>query len=353
MFQTLNIHARCWAFVALLAVAAGAAISGCSHEDYYCDNTGCFYCDGVGCRSATPPSRATCQGNWSCTTGQVCTSAGCATTCSTDSDCAQGWVCRGGGGDAGTNTGLCVAPTETTPTPNPGSCHTNTDCPNGLVCLSGTCHMSTDPACTMDSQCPTGDVCVSGRCTASTNTCQFDNQCGPNRLCVNSQCVAVCGGAGSPSCPTGETCMTAGGVSYCAQQPSTSTCTVDTDCGSGKHCLNGTCYQACTAGTSTCSTGYYCSDDGVCVIDTRPAPFCDASHPCFSGSTCVDGVCRVPCSTNTQCTMTDVSYRTCGTIPWEPGTTTTYCLTADESNPTCSRASQCAMGQSCIDAVCH
>jgi len=33
-----------------LVLAAGFALSACNHEDYYCDDTGCFYCDGLGCR---------------------------------------------------------------------------------------------------------------------------------------------------------------------------------------------------------------------------------------------------------------------------------------------------------------
>jgi hypothetical protein len=130
-------------------------------------------------------------------------------------------------------------------------------------------------------------------------------------------------------------------------------CVHDSDCGAGQVCLNSTCYQSCTPGSTTvCAAGLYCSDNGVCIPDTRPHPFCDDTHPCAAGSACVGGVCRVPCSSNMQCQMTDVTYRNCGQLPGQT-TTQNYCLTDDEARPMCSRQSQCSMAQSCIDGQCR
>jgi hypothetical protein len=150
-------------------------------------------------------------------------------------------------------------------------------------------------------------------------------------------------------CGTGEQCVN--GV--CRDR--TDGCTSDAMCGANQRCINGTCYQACMPGsaTATCpSSDLYCSDDGACVPDTRPHPFCDATHPCGPGSSCIGGVCRVPCSTNDQCARVDVSYRNCGPIPYVPSAGN-FCLTDHESRPLCTHQSDCSAGQSCIDAICQ
>lgn len=326
----------------LASVLFVAALSGCASDNYYCDNTGCYRCDGVGCRPVQPPSRATCAGDWDCRTGQVCTSLGCATTCTMNANCPEGWQCLNG---------LCATPSET-PVRNPGSCTTNANCPGGRVCLNGTCQTSTQPTCTSNTDCTNGNVCVSGRCTPPSNTCQFNNQCGLGRVCVNSECRSVCA---SGNCPVGQQCVQNGTLSYCADGTTTGQCTADAMCPTGNRCFNGRCVTSCTPGgaMTMCPTDYYCTDDGVCGLDTRPRPFCDATHPCGAGSTCVSGVCRVPCSGAQQCAMVDVSYTRCSTIPNQTAVQGNFCLTEIEFRPTCSRQADCSQGQSCIDGACR
>jgi hypothetical protein len=202
------------------------------------------------------------------------------------------------------------------------------------------------------SDCTMGDVCVNGQCVAPSNTCQFNDQCGTGRVCVNSQCRQQCGMSGQAPCPTGTQCLMSGGVSYCGDVTATG-CVHDTDCGAGNVCVNGTCLQSCTpSGANTCGTGFYCADNGTCVVDTRPHPLCDAAHPCAAGSACVGGVCRIPCTTSMQCAMVDVTYRNCGMLPGQAGTQN-YCLTDNEARPTCSLQSMCSAGQSCVDGQCR
>lgn len=336
-----------WLFAA--AGWLGTALSGCTREDYYCDNSGCYFCDGAGCRTATPPSRNQCTGDFDCPTGQTCTTAGCVTGCRADRDCNPGWVCRGA---TATAAGVCVAPSEPTPTPVTGNCRTNADCENGTICINGTCRQTTIPACQTNQDCSNGQLCVSGRCTTPANTCQFNNECGPGRMCINNECRDSC--AGSVVCPTGQDCIQTAAGAYCRDH--TSGCVSDFQCATGERCISGTCYQTCTVGSgipNTCGTGKYCSDDGVCVTDTRPRPFCDAEHPCQAGSDCVGGVCRIPCTTVQLCQMIDTTnFRACGPLP-SGISARNYCLTANESNPQCHSQTDCTQGQNCIDSACR
>lgn len=336
----LSASALRWA-VALATLAASASLVGCASDNYYCDNTGCYRCDGVGCRPVTPPTRPMCTGDWDCPNG-ICTNLGCSPRCSASSPCPEGWVCR--------TDGICATPTEN-PTPNPGSCTTNAMCPGGRVCINGTCQISTSPACTSSNDCSNGRVCVSGRCTEPSNTCQFNNDCGLGRVCVNSACRPVCP---TGMCPAGQVCVMNGTLSFCSEG-SGGQCTADTQCPTGNRCLNGSCLAQCTPGsaTSACPTDFYCTDDGVCAIDTRPRAFCDATHACGAGSSCVSGVCRVPCTTAQQCAMVDVSYTRCATIPNQTAITATYCLTSNEAQPACRSQNDCGNAQSCIDGQCR
>ncbi|MEI8257845.1 MAG: hypothetical protein WCJ30_19390 [Deltaproteobacteria bacterium] len=349
MTQSNSFFSRSWAAVLTLSMAAigSALLGGCAREDYYCDNTGCYYCDGVGCRTANPPTRAPCLGDYQCAAGQVCTGAGCAIACTTagvNTLCLNGTVCRADASGAL----LCQAPAETPVSRVPGSCTTNAGCATGAVCLNGLCRTSTTPVCNTDAECTGGNVCLEHVCTARTNTCQFSNQCGAGRVCVNSECRLACAAV---SCPTGQMCSTDG---YCVAAPST-TCTTDVQCGAGQHCLNGSCFQACVPSTTNpCgSAELYCSDDGVCVPDTRPRPFCTSDAGCAAGSSCVNGVCRLPCATDLICQMHDVTYRNCSHIPNQPTITQTYCLTDNETSPVCVRQADCTAGRSCLDGQCR
>lgn len=351
MTERTNILSRPWAAlsVALSVAALGATLGGCASEDYHCDTTACYYCDGVGCRQVTPPTRTPCHGDYDCHDGTVCTSAGCATRCTRDADCARGWVCRGGG-DGGQ--GLCVAPSEPPPTSHPGdTCTNNSQCTNGTVCINGVCTSSPTPACTADTDCTNGRICITGRCVDPATICRFDSECGTGRVCVNNECHALCGGT-APACPTGEQCLTSGTTMYCGAPPPSMTCVHDADCGgSGLRCLNGACFPACNGGMGCTAPDSYCTEDGVCVTDTRPRPFCP-TNACNPGSVCVGGVCRIQCSSSTECAMHDVTFRSCGRIPNRPETTT-YCLTDHEFMPVCLRQSECSAGQNCIDGRCY
>lgn len=333
-----------------LAIAGSALLSavvtGCSSDEYYCDANGCFYCDSVGCRAVTPPSRATCLGDYQCPANRSCTSLGCTSTCAANTDCEQGWVCRGA---TATARGYCVAPSEPTPTPNPGACRVNTDCQGGALCVNGACARptcdgaTTSCGCSTDTQCATGNTCVAGRCQAPSDTCRFNSQCGAGRVCLNQQCRPACTDG---SCPTGQAC--ADGV--CVDRPA-GQCARDSECAANQRCVNSTCFTRCT-GNAECGAGNYCTDAGVCAVDTRRQPFCTMDSQCAAGSECLDGVCRRPCADAMECLRTDVTYRNCARISYL-NTTRSYCQTNNEANTNCARQADCPMGQACTDGVCR
>ena len=333
-----------------LAFAASAllssVVSGCSSDEYYCDANGCFYCDSVGCRAVQAPTRATCRGDYECPANRSCTTLGCTATCLTDGDCDQGWVCRGA---SGTTRGYCVAPREATPTPNPGACRMNTDCQGGATCIDGVCarptcdSSTTTCACTTDAQCGAGNVCAGGRCQSATTTCRFNSQCGAGRVCVNQQCRPACADG---SCPAGQACQAGVCVERAAGQ-----CTRDAECAATQRCVNATCLTRCTSSVS-CGAGNYCTDQGVCAVDTRRQPFCTSNAQCAAGSECLDGVCRRPCVDANECLRTDVTYRNCARIAYL-NTTRSYCQTNNEANTNCARQADCAQAQSCVDGVCR
>lgn len=332
-FRTLSFRSRDALRVALLAVAALGVIaaSGCAQEDYYCDASGCYRCDGVGCRLLDPPARPTCRGDWECSAPLVCTSLGCAAECAADADCPEGTICR---------SGVCAAPQEPPPVPNPGTCTRNADCADAaLVCRDGTCVPAPAPACSATNPCPSGQDCVDGACLASADTCQFSFECGVGRICVNQLCTTAC--TADAMCGAGLTCDEASG-SCVAIPPVPGMCTDDAACGAGRVCIDSSCYDGCTT-DATCGAGRYCAA-GVCRPDTRPRPFCSSDADCAPGRPCIGGVCRTPCDTSATCAMFDVQFNFCG----DAG----YCLTTNEVTTNCRSAAECTSGQACVDGNC-
>ncbi len=110
----------------------------------------------------------------SCTVGSVCGGVGCATECSSDSDCAEGWCSTG-------CCSYCVSPCPDTPCPEGRRCDTTTGrcgiipcddpeappCGTNTRCTDGSCQRL---ACTTDTDCDCG-TCASGYCYDRPGQC--------------------------------------------------------------------------------------------------------------------------------------------------------------------------------------
>jgi hypothetical protein len=252
--------------ILLAAFAIGSlAHSGCalyfghSHDDFYCDQTGCYECDDYGCWSSPGGgSGAQCTTNTQCQSGYYCgnsTTANTSTsggscvqggTCATDTDCAKGFVCdssRGscvpqGNGDGGGHAG--------------DTCQSDTDCNTGLICAGPSGDQKcAAPVCLAPTPAPQGcitapacglgtsplygaDGCPTGNCIPNTQ-CTGTNQY-PCAQATEAQCVTRSSGA-SATCGgpvyTGVNCTNAQGQT-CTTPSVTCTC----QSYSFNHCAN-------------------------------------------------------------------------------------------------------------------
>lgn len=279
---------------------------------------------------------ANCTSDSQCGTFEYCntTTNTCVpgTRCIDSTNCPAGSYCG--------PRGICVS-----------GCENNTDCQAvhaGFICNSntGTCQ---PPGCTANNECPTGQSCVAGGCRPDNTLCRFSYECGAGLECVDGRCLTSCGGAAT--CPSGLTCVNG----YCQNQPGS--CTT-TQCPSGQACLNGTCSSVCTT-DAMCGAGNFC-DNGVCrVDDRRPDPFCTPPNIGCNQNTsvCVDGICRIQCPATARdgtpnrdraCQEVDFNFTRCDTT-----ISPAICRYSNEVSPQCRRSTDCASGQTCINAFCR
>jgi len=105
--------------------------------------------------------------------------------------------------------------------------------------------------------------------------------------------------------------------------------------------------KACTTDPE-CGAGKYCNQ-GACVVDTRPTPNCTSDDQCGGTSAtpkkCLGGFCKFTCNADAYCRTIDTRIGYCAKD--------NVCRTAAEANASCTSASQCPSGQSCIDNSCR
>ena len=175
----------------------------------------------------------------------------------------------------------------------------------------------------------------------ATNSCIKDGDCGFGGTCGGStrgvvgQCNEPCGS--KADCPNpGFTCAGAADGT-CTQ----TTCTKDSDCGTGRFCRGGQC---------TCAGDTDCNG-GTCGGKTCSPIACTSSAAC-GGGTCGGGVCNiVTCHSDAQCGL-----GTCGTVT--PGTCAAgfVCHTDSQCGPsgTCGSGTSSTQGNCSTNAtVCH
>jgi hypothetical protein len=238
------------------------------------------------------------------------------TMCSTNMDCpplpALCGQCADGTLSCPTNVcidGMCVidAPSCT------NECETSMDCAAAVapcqICPDGT------------SSCPTVE-CVMGQCVGSVPGCNGSDPC------TNRACGDVC----TPCSPGGASCAPAQVLSFCN---AAGVCQTGTpSCGSGNMCMTALdcpqtelCYMCSdgSCGTIDCldgRCGYVCPEDpvGSCMTTAdcgTPPPICE---PCEDGScaqmACVENSCEMVCNGAKMCSDDDMcpSCGQCGNL---------------------------------------
>ena len=197
----------------------------------------------------------------SCPPGELCVHGGCRPVCDGDTDCEEGFECRGSvcaRGCAGLECpplsvcrdGLCRDPCELVDCRDrqvcvagacaPDPCRPGT-CPGGWVCRDGHC---VEEPC-HDVRCPADDgvqrLCRDGHCVPSC----ADVRCGPDERCVDGRCVL-------DECPDGDCLADCAGVE----------CIRDAVCVDGR-CVDDPCVSA------------RCPDGEACVFDAHGVAQCE------------------------------------------------------------------------------
>ncbi|MFI5301423.1 MAG: hypothetical protein ACHREM_25330 [Polyangiales bacterium] len=248
-------------------------------------------CTSAGCADA-------CTTDAQCAQGLVCNTGYCVppgtnppslVTCSTASDCGADQLCVNGACvNAPTCTGAQCA------------CKYSSDCGTGRICVDSQCV----PECTKQSDCPQGLLCLpNGYCAEGPTTdCgprSSGKTCAAGQICVDAHCVNAC--ATSASClgadgkpDPGLQCVGGG----CVVDPTLHvTCHDDTNCIAGKQiCLDGLCRYTCASNT-TClgidsRLGTCSKSTNVCMSSAEASAQCTVKSDCGSGKDCVDGSCK-------------------------------------------------------------
>lgn len=299
--------------IGALSSLGALAWSGCgpgSEERYFCDNGGCQSCDAYGCSNVTAAPKTPCSSSQACKVG-VCTTAGCAETCASDSNCPRGNTCQ---------QGLCAVPGKP-PVPVTSNPDAGTTSPTDGGAMNPT-------ECTATS-CTGGKVCVSGVCTAPENACKFTSECSDGKVCAEGACLTPCG----PSTPCG--------ANYTCTK---NVCQPDQPTGGD----GGTGPVTCSGETDpVCGTGNYCNN-GTCVVDNRPKPNCTSDTTCGGTAAtpkkCLAGYCKYTCDKDQYCKTIDNRIGYCA----KDG----VCRSASEAAAACTGPGTCPDGKSCIDNQC-
>lgn len=158
-----------------------------------------------------------CVFNSECDGGR-CVDGQCRSTCSDNSECANGEQCRAG---------LC----------DPVECQRSADCAAGNICVDAQCFDTCNAATGVG--CEAGYACNgNGYCEVDPNVeCRSNAECG-DQICENGACISPC--TCNQDCSTGEVCNLNSGACEAASAPITS-CEDSCDCPSGQTCTAGAC----------------------------------------------------------------------------------------------------------------
>lgn len=240
------------------------------------------------------PIGADCGAAVDCQSG-LCFAGRCSQSCDwlNPTSCPGGYYCSGEATGSCGGSGVCLPGA-----PGAGAlgaaCGTATDC-SSLYCASGVCSTPCIPGgaagCADGYSCQVGSVPGCGSCQQSGqlgDPCDVNEEC-TSRICAvltgDGFCSQLCEGAGS--CPTGFSCLDAGGVSVCAPDSGGlgTACTENADCLSGICADEGSrtyCTRLCDPRSTPCPGSFACistDEPGVRVCRPTASNGCGCSAP--------------------------------------------------------------------------
>jgi hypothetical protein len=189
-------------------------------------------------------------------------------------------------------------------TPLADLCTDGTQCGPGLACVDGKCVASCtiDSQCPAGYLCRT----ALGICDAKAKACSITSDCGSqDSVCVDGACVPRCGAVGACSDGGASACVDNGCIASQKPRSSCATDGSSAGCAAGQICVHHACYTSCAApNASACAaltatpvckmvtvgaTAY-----AICGTTTTLGSECDPTSgvACTGGKTCVDGFCK-------------------------------------------------------------
>uniref|UniRef100_A0A2S2QFK9 Neurogenic locus notch 2 n=1 Tax=Sipha flava TaxID=143950 RepID=A0A2S2QFK9_9HEMI len=207
--------------------------------------------------------------------------------------------------------------------------------------------VSSPPGCTTNDDCPSNEACLNQQCR---NPCN----CGTNAQCFVQNHHPVCscleGYNGNPN----FACRTIG-------------CKRNSECESGKACINGHCLNPCIV-EDPCGPNAECftvasRPECRCKSGYRGNPYdrclvigCRSNNDCPDDRSCINGQCinpcvyEHPCSSQAQCKVQN-HFALCRCPPGLVGNP--YVACRQEVQPECNKDADCPSLLACFDNVCQ
>ncbi|CAH1404987.1 unnamed protein product [Nezara viridula] len=217
-------------------------------------------------------------------------------------------------------------------------CEKDVECPSQLACINNKCLnpcvelspctpssmcsvFDSTPVRTMVCTCPEGWVPDNdGECkpviVPSPPGCVSDNECSSNETCINRMCRNPC------NCGPNAECMIMNHRPICSCIPGYDGnpdvgcravgCRIDSECGSGKACINGNCINPCVV-EDPCGPNAECYPVGTrpecrCLSGYRGNPYdrclvvgCRSNSDCPNDRACINAQCINPCIYDQPC----------------------------------------------------
>lgn len=345
-----------------------------------------------------------CHSDFECSSDRACIQNHCINPCTDNYNqlCAQNAICY-----VRNHVANCRCP-ENIPDGNPLSfcerrptahdegvpeCKVDYDCPSKLACIRNKCVdpckelspcaksaicsvLNSLPVRTMICECPELSVPdQNGECqrivlATPQPGCQQDSECPDNESCINRQCRNPC------NCGIHATCTVQHHRAICSCQsghegnPQTSCrpvgCRIDSECDSGKACVNGNCISPCIVHDP-------CGENAECYVNSNRAecrcrsgyrgnPWdrcnivgCRSNSDCPTDKTCENTQCVNPCVYDNHC----ASRAECkpqnhmAVCKCQPGLIgNPYIDCKAEPQPECTLDTDCSSRLACIDHKC-
>lgn len=346
--------------------------------------------------------RAECRVNTDCPNDRTCLENRCVNPCSNIANppCAQNAKCI-----AQNHAAACLCP-ENLPEGNPVTyclpatpivgepeCRIDIDCPSKLACIKNTC---VDPCrtltpCSASAQCSVLDTtpvrtmictCPDGWISNNNGECQpvvvpvppgcvSDDDCSSKEACINRLCRNPC------NCGTNSACFVQNHRPICSCEEGfegnpniachTVGCRADSECDSGKACINGNCVNPClindpcginaecyvygNRGECRCLSGYRGNPYDRCIVVG-----CRSNSDCPSDKQCINAQCinpciyDNPCSPKAQC-MVQNYMALCRCPTGYIGNPYVDCK--QEVQPECRKDGDCASHLACLNNKCQ